>query len=191
LELEVGAARRLLTPGGMEELARSYWTFLRRRSGGLIRVVYGPRSRQVTLLGVRQLSLLRFGAPEYELEAGYGSVTWRIERGLLVARAGRGQGHLQIRLQREAVGGGDDGGAGGGGAGRERFRLVAEVENYYPLLRGAAGSADAARGGFARLAAERAGAAVYAQTQLRAHVWITRGFLRSVPRLAESLPPRP
>src|SRR5689334_19879745 len=68
----------------LERLARTYWRFLTRVSLGLIRVLYGPDSRDVVLL-VRPLRLLTFHAPEYETEATHGVVTWRIKRGLLVA----------------------------------------------------------------------------------------------------------
>src|SRR4051812_17370718 len=68
----------------LERLARTYWRFLTRVSLGLIRVVYGPDSREVVLL-MRPLRLLTFHAPEYETEPTSGVVTWRIKQGLLVA----------------------------------------------------------------------------------------------------------
>ena len=45
-----------------------------------------------------------------------------------------------------------------------------EVSNFYPLLRGS--------GRFARF-----GVRLYTATQLRIHVWVTQGFLRSLARL--------
>src|SRR5215212_1688308 len=83
----------------LERLARTYWRFLTRVSLGLIRVVYGPDSRQVVLL-TRPFVLLTFHAPEYETEATRGRVTWRINRGLLVAPHGRGKGYLRIEAER-------------------------------------------------------------------------------------------
>ena len=54
------------------------------------------------------------------------------------------------------------------------IRIRAVVANFYPLLRGS--------GWFAR-----AGAFIYSQTQLRLHVLVTRGYLRSLER--GDLPP--
>ena len=51
---------------------------------------YTHDSRTVTAFSL--LPLLRFGAPQYETDEGEGRVTWPIDRGLLVAREGRGQG---------------------------------------------------------------------------------------------------
>jgi hypothetical protein len=111
------------------------------------------------VLGHPRLVLLRFRAPDYETETDFGQVTWPIERGLLVAKPG--QGYLRISVRRL-----DD----------CRVLVRSEVENFYPLLRG--------YGRFARL-----GARFYGLTQLRLHVLITRGFLRSLARL-ELPPPR-
>jgi hypothetical protein len=127
--------------------------------------VYTPEARSVVLL-TRRLPLLTFHAPEYETEPGKGVVTWRIDRGLLVASSGRDRGFLEIAVQRP---------------GRERPELsdetVAvrlEVRNFYPWLRGS--------GRFARF-----GAWIYGQTQLRIHVLVCNGFLRSLASL--DLPP--
>src|SRR5919202_3402054 len=68
----------------LERLARTYWRFLTRVSLGLIRVKYGPDSREIVLIA-RPLRLLTFHAPEYDTEATQGVVTWRIKRGILVA----------------------------------------------------------------------------------------------------------
>jgi hypothetical protein len=126
---------------------------------GLIKVVYAPDSRTVVLLS-RRLPLLRFHAPEYETDPGRGQVTWRIDRGLLVAREGRGQGFLRIEARKL-----DEPG---------RVHLGVSVQNFYPLIRG--------RGRFARF-----GAWLYGQTQVRIHRLVTFGFLRSLARL--DLPP--
>ena len=107
--------------------------------------------------------LLRFRRPRYDTGLGFGQVTWPIERGLLVPQ-GAAAGTCGSRFD-GSTGAGDPGGG-------ERCWIRAEVQNFYPLLRGG--------GRFARI-----GAAIYAATQLRIHVWITRGFLRSLE------PPRP
>jgi hypothetical protein len=148
----------LWRPENLERLARSYWRYLNRVTLGLVRVVYGTDYRSVVLLS-RRLPLLRFRAPEYETGPGRGQVTWTIERGLLVAREGRGAGFLRIGVSRPA---------------EESVRVQLEVRNFYPWLRGS--------GRFARF-----GAWLYAQTQLRIHVLVCNGFLRSLARL--DLPP--
>lgn len=156
----------LWKPENLERLARSYWRWLSRATLGLIRVVYTYDSRSVVLLS-RRLPLLSFHAPEYETEPGVGCVTWRIERGLLVAREGRERnGFLRIRVTRPRVSDppADD----------ETLRVWLEVRNFYPWLRGP--------GRFARF-----GASLYGQTQLRIHVIVCNGFLRSLARL--DLPP--
>jgi hypothetical protein len=149
----------------LERLARAYWAWLTRVTLGLIRVVYAPDSRQVVLLS-RRLPLLTFHAPEYETEAGTGQVTWRIARGLLVAREGRdADGFLRIAVaRRDSAGAGDT----------ETLSVTLEVRNFYPWLRGT--------GRFARF-----GAWLYGQTQLRVHVLVCNAFLRSLARL--ELPP--
>jgi hypothetical protein len=176
-EAEVVLPRELLEqlwrPEFLERLARSYWRFLNRISLGLIRVVYEPNARTIVALS-RRLPLLRFRAPEYETAPDCGSVTWRIERGLLVAREGRGSGYLRILVRR----------AGQEGEPPERrpatagpmaaVRVRLEVRNFYPWLRGS--------GRFARF-----GTWLYAQTQLRIHVLVCNAFLRSLARL--DLPP--
>ena len=151
---------QLWRPEFLERLAGAYWRYLNRRSLGLLRVVYGPTHRAVVLLW-RRLVLLRFRAPSYDTGAGFGRVTWPIERGMLVARGGRGRGYLRIDVRR--VERADP---------QERAHLLvrAEVANYYPWLRGSG-----------RLA--RIGSILYAQTQMRIHVWVTKGFLRSLVRL--------
>jgi len=164
--VERDALDRIWTPEGLELLARGYWAFLRRISLGLFRVIYAPDSRTVTILS--RIPLLRFAAPEYEATEGSGRVTWPVVGGLLVAREGRGQGHLRVEVQRCDRDGVDD----EADALRGEVRLIArvEVENFYPGLRG--------RGWFARW-----GAWFYAQTQLRIHVVVCNAFLRSLPNL--------
>lgn len=145
----------------LERLARAYWEFIERRSLGILRVDYRAEGRAVVLLS-RRLPLLSFREPSYAIKAGEGRVSWPIDRGILVAREGRGQGYLRIVVRRL----GDPASTGPGPA---RIEVRAEVSNFYPLLRG--------KGRFARF-----GARFYNATQLRAHVWITRGFLRSLGR---------
>jgi hypothetical protein len=163
VELPEKTLERLWKPESLERLARAYWRYLNRISLGLLRVVYEPAARTVVLL-VRPFALLRFHAPEYETGPDGGAVTWRIERGLLVAREGRGQGFLRIAIKRTA----------GASPGMAKVRVTAEVRNFYPWLRGS--------GRFARL-----GTWLYSKTQLRMHVIVTHGFLRSLGRL--DLPP--
>jgi hypothetical protein len=146
----------------LERLARTYWSFLSRVSLGILRVLYRPDSREIVVLS-RPFTLLRFHAPDYELELDRGTVTWRIEKGLLVAPMGRGKGFLRLTVERLPPAGGDSG------------RLVnvvvsSEVANFYPTLRG--------WGWFARI-----GGFLYRLTQLRVHVIVTNAFLRSLARL--------
>ena len=148
----------------LERLARAYWRHITRATLGLIRVVYSEDSRAAVLISKR-LPLLRFHAPEYETSADRGCVTWRIDRGVLVAKAGRDNGFLRIRVQRHPE---------SARAGEETLETQLEVRNFYPLLRGG--------GRFARF-----GAFLYGQTQLRIHEYICNAFLRSLARL--DLPP--
>jgi hypothetical protein len=161
-EAELAMDRSLLDelwrPETLERLARGYWRYLNRISLGLLRTAYSGSERSIVLVW-RRLELLRFREPRYDTGPGFGRVTWPIERGVLVAPAGRGRGYLRFdvrRLDRE-----------GDGEGGVRIRAV--VENFYPLLRGS--------GWFARI-----GPFFYAQTQLRIHVLVTRGYLRSLER---------
>src|SRR5918999_2170873 len=157
----------------LERLARSYWRFLTRISLGLIRVLYEPEARTIVLLSPR-LPLLRFRAPEYETTPDSGSVTWRIERGLLVAHEGRGSGYLRISVRRAETGPEPLDRPPGVSEPRAAVHVRLEVRNFYPWLRGA--------GRFARF-----GTWLYAQTQLRIHVLVCNAFLRSLARL--DLPP--
>ncbi len=160
VELPAAVYRDLWKAENLERLARAYWAYLSNVSLGLIRVVYEPDARTVVLAS-RRLAMLRFHRPEYETAANRGQVTWRIDRGLLVAPAWRGQGMLQIVVESaepDPVG--------------ETAHLTVrtEVSNFYPFVRGS--------GRFARL-----GVHLYNATQMRIHVWVTRGFLRSLARL--------
>jgi hypothetical protein len=169
-EAEIVVDREMLdgiwTADNLELIARGYWAYLRRISLGIIRVGYAYDSRTVTAFG--RIPLLRFGRPRFEASDGSGSVTWPIERGLLVAAEGRGKGALRVSVERCDRDGVED----DVDAPQERVRLVArvEVENFYPGLRG--------RGRIARL-----GAWFYAQTQLRIHVLVCNGYLRHLPKL--------
>ena len=153
--LPATALAQLWTPMHLERLARTYWWFLSRCTLGLIRVEYDDRGRSIVFLR-RPFVLLRFHAPEYEMGADHGIVRWRIERGVLVSRAGRdGDGHLQIDVRRcEPV-----------DCDTARVHVEVEVANFYPALASA----------IARW--------LYSATQSRIHVIVTHGFLRSLARL--------
>jgi len=147
--------RELWTPVHLEQLARTYWRFLTRVTLGVIRVVYSDTERSVVLLA-SPLKLLTFGSPEYELDPEHGVVRWRIARGVLLAKRGRGaHGHLQIEVRRVP----DD------TAGEARLHVEVEVANFHPAI----------VSGFGRH--------VYNATQARIHVFVTHGFLRSLARL--------
>jgi hypothetical protein len=148
---------RIWSPEYLERLARTYWHFLTRISLGLLRVLYTPDSREVVLLR-RPFVLLRFRAPEYDFHPDGGTVTWPIDRGVLVASRGRGRGYLRLTVNRRAT---DDDGGGG-----EAIAVVtSEVVNFYPMI------------------ASRLGRWIYNQTQLRIHVIVTHAFLRSLANL--------
>ena len=169
-QAEVTISRDLLTelwrPEYLERLARAYWAWVSRVTLSLVRVVYAPDSRSVVLLS-RRVPLLRFGLPEYDTGPDHGRITWPIRRGVLVARAGRDQGFLRISVDRREEPGDED-------AASETVLVGLEVRNFYPLLRGS--------GRFARF-----GTWLYGQTQLRIHVLVCNGFLRSLAAL--DLPP--
>ena len=99
---------------------------------------------------------LTFDAPEYEVDPQRGLVRWRITRGLLVARRGRGgRGYLQIEVLRLPS----------TDPGRAHLRVEVEVANFYPSI------------------AHRLSRGIYDATQSRIHVIITHAFLRSLRRL--------
>ena len=145
----------LWSPEYLERLARTYWRFLTRATLGLIRVYYTEGERYVCLL-FQPLKLLTFQAPEYEMDDRRGVVRWRIERGLLVARRGRGgNGYLEIDVERHP----------GDHPDLVNVAVEVEVANFYPAV------------------ASRLSRFVYTNTQSRIHVIVTHGFLRSLARL--------
>lgn len=155
LTLPAPALAALWSPMHLERLARTYWRFLSRFSLGLIAVKYDDDERAVVFL-TRPFVLLRFRAPQYEMDATRGIVRWRIADGLLVSRAAHGgDGHLQIEIERCAP----------SDAASARLRVEVEVANFYPAL----------ASGVARW--------FYSATQSRIHVIVTHGFLRSLARL--------
>jgi len=161
LTLPAAALAQIWSPMHLERLARTYWRYLSRCTLGLIRVMYDEDERAVVLL-TRPFVLLRFHAPEYEMDAGRGVVRWRIASGVLVSRAGHGaDGHLQIEVERRTA----------IDAATARVRVEVEVANFYPAL-----ASSVARW-------------LYSATQSRIHVVVTHGFLRSLARLdlAESV----
>jgi hypothetical protein len=151
---------RLWNPEYLERLARTYWRFLTRVSLGLIQVEYGRDSREIVLV-TRPFVLLRFFAPEYETNSDGGTVTWRINKGLLVAPKGRGKGFLRISVKRT-----DDPST----ENEVELRVVSEVANFYPLLAG--------WGWWKRI-----GAVIYRMTQYTIHNIVTSAFFRSLATL--------
>ena len=147
----------------LERLAATYWRFLTRISLGLLRVLYSEDAREIVLLR-RPLVLLRFSAPEYEMAEDRGTVTWRIDSGVLVRPSGRGQGYLRISVRRTEETEHDDGSDVTTGT------VTSEVANFYPFIAG--------WGWFSRI-----GRHLYRVTQLRIHVIVTHAFLRSLARL--------
>jgi hypothetical protein len=146
---------KIWRPEYLERLARTYWSFLSRFSLGLIRVLYSEDSRDVVFLR-RPFVLLRFHKPEYHFNSDGGTVSWPINRGVLVARRGRGRGFLRLSVHRKPA---DD------GADEVTVVVSSEVVNFYPTL------------------ATRFGRWIYEQTQLRIHVIVTHAFLRSIANL--------
>jgi hypothetical protein len=146
---------KMWSPEHLESLARTYWSFLSRFSLGLIRVVYTPDSREVVFLR-RPFVLLRFQKPQYDYNSDGGTVTWPIDRGVLVTKQGRGRGFLRLSVRRKPV---ED------GAGEVTVVVSSEVVNFYPAI------------------AARLSRWFYEQTQLRIHVIVTHAFLRSLANL--------
>jgi hypothetical protein len=142
------------SPEYLERLARTYWRFLMRISLGVLRVLYTETSREVVAF-TRPFVLLRFRAPEYETEPLRGTVTWPIERGLLVAPSGRDRGYLRLTVRRPPE---------SDGSSEVVVTVSSEVVNFYPLL-------------------SRIARVIYNQTQLRLHVIVTYAFLRSLANL--------
>jgi len=160
LDVPLSFIERSWKPEYLERLARAYWAYIEKFSLGLLKVRYDEHSRTVTLAG--RIGLLSFRKPEYVTPPGLGQVTWPIEKGILVSPAGRGRGYLRVtvrRLERDDL-----------APDRAAVMVSAEVANFYPGLRFG--------GAFARI-----GAWIYNQTQLRIHVIVTHGFLRSLTSL--------
>ena len=139
----------LWSPMYLERLARTYWKYLSRVSLGLIRVRYSEDERAVVLLA-KPFVLLRFHAPDYELDGDRGLVRWRIRDGVLVAQ--RDHGFLEIEVHR----------APADQPGYANAHVEVEIAAFYPVI--------ALR--FARW--------LYVNTQSRIHVLVTHGFLRSL-----------
>jgi hypothetical protein len=154
IALPPAAVEEIWTPMHLERLARTYWRFLSRCTLGIIRVKYTEAERFVCVL-FRPFVLLSFRAPEYEMDANRGIVRWRIEKGVLVSKSGRGRGYLEIDVQRRPL----------ASAGEAVLHVEVEVANFYPSL--ASGISNW----------------FYANTQSRIHVIVTHGFLRSLARL--------
>ena len=149
------------SPEYLERLARTYWLWMGRISLGLLRVLYTDDGRDVVLLR-RPFVLLRFFAPEYDVDRHGGTVTWRINRGLLVAPEGRGgEGYLRMTVERQSE---------NPELGTITARITSSVANFYPMLRG--------WGWFSAI-----GRFVYRYTQLQIHIIVTNGFLRSLANL--------
>ena len=140
---------KMWSPEYLERLARTYWSFLSRFS------LYGPDSREVVFLR-RPFVLLRFHKPEYDFNPDGGTVTWPINRGVLVARRGLGRGFLRLTVNRKPTADGSD---------EVTLVVSSEVMNFYPTI------------------ATRLSRWIYEQTQLRIHVIVTHAFLRSLAHL--------
>jgi hypothetical protein len=121
-------------PEHLERLARTYWSTLRRFFLGLVYVEYTETERSVVLI--------------------FPQVRWRIDRGLLVSRRGRGgDGFLELEVERH-----DE-----LERGEVRLRIAVEVANFYPALTGIS-------------------TRLYANTQSRLHVVVCNYFLRRLLR---------
>jgi hypothetical protein len=143
----------------LERLAATYWRFLTRASLGLIQVHYEPDAREIVLV-TKPFVLLTFLPPEYDTSAEGGTVTWRINKGLLVAPQGRGKGFLRIAVERH-----DD-----PRTSEVELRVYSEVANFYPLLAG--------WGWWKRI-----GGVIYRITQYTIHNIVTNAFFRSLATL--------
>jgi hypothetical protein len=155
LTLPRAELEKIWSPEYLERLARTYWSFLSRFSLGLLRVLYSDDSREVVFLR-RPFVLLRFKKPEYEIGADGGTVTWPVDRGVLVARRGRGRGFLRLAVRRRPDAEDPE---------QVTVEVSSEVVNFYPAI------------------ATRLSRWIYEQTQLRIHVIVTHAFLRSLANL--------
>lgn len=147
---------RLWSASNLENLARTYWSFLQKVTLGLVRVHYGPDERRVMFL-IKPLTLLRFEAPQYLVEPDHGNVAWQIRDGLLVARSGRGSGVLALDVRRIP--------SDPLSADMPQLRIEVEVANFYPSI------------------ASRFSTPAYMATQSVIHVLVTHAFLRSLATL--------
>jgi len=155
LILPTEALDEIWNPMHLERLARTYWRWLTRATLGLVQIDYHEDGRQVKALGL--IPLLTFQAPEYEMNDQRGIVRWRIERGILVAKRGRGgAGYLEIDIQRRPSQDYD---------GCSIAHVEVEVANFYPAI------------------ASSISRWLYENTQSRIHVMVTHGFLRGLARL--------
>jgi hypothetical protein len=155
LVLPEEALEAIWSPMHLERLARTYWRFLSRVTLQVIQVSYREDGRDVKLFGL--IPLLTFEKPEYEMDGERGIVRWRIEKGVLVAEAGRnGRGYLEIDVQRRPS---------PDTPGSAIIHVEVEVANFYPAI------------------ASAIGRWVYENTQSRIHVLVTHGFLRSLAKL--------
>jgi hypothetical protein len=161
VSLPRSALDRIWSAEYLERLAATYWRFLTRFSLGLLRIHYTDDAREVVFL-TRPFVLLRFHKPEYEIGTTGGTVTWPIDRGLLVAPSGRARGYLRLSVRRPP----DDDGA----SENATITISSEVMNFYPMIAG--------WGWFSRV-----GRLIYNETQLRIHVLVTHAFLRSLANL--------
>jgi hypothetical protein len=146
------ALEGMWNPEHLERLARTYWVTLTRFTLALCRVAYTEQERFVYLV-FKPLRLLTFQAPEYEMNACRGIVRWRIERGLLVAKQGRGgSGYLELDVSRFDY---ED-------WNKSRIHVEVEISNFYPAV------------------ATYFGRWVYINTQSRIHVIVCHFFLRQL-----------
>jgi hypothetical protein len=156
---------RVISAEVLSQVSDAYWRFLGRISLGLLRKHAEPGHESLVVV-LRQAALLRLDAPTYREDSENASVTWPIDRGLLVAREGWGRGSLAISLRRAARDPRRSGDA--------RVLMRMEVVGYYPRCRG--------HGRFTPV-----GTWIYANTQAQIHRFVLRGFMRSLAGL--ELPP--
>ena len=155
LIIPADSLQEIWAPRDLERLARTYWRFLTRATAGIVQIDYQEDGRQVKAFGL--IPLLTFRAPEYEMDVDRGIVRWRIQRGILVSRRGRGgDGYLEIDVQRRPS---QD------YPGASIVHVEIEVANFYPAI------------------ASGLGRWLYDNTQSRIHALMTHGFLRSLARL--------
>ena len=126
LTMPDGELDEIWTPMHLERLARTYWKYLSRVTLGLIRVALHRRPSARSCCSRRPFVLLRFHAPEYEMDARARDRALAIRDGILVARAGR-DGRRLPRDRRPAL-------PGRRRPGYEQVHVEVEVANFYPAL---------------------------------------------------------